>query len=84
MRATTDVWVQYGDHVDVTYIPLRTVPPIRGGSQQEYPAALHVHFGGFNLHGRPEDVLRLLCEAVAKGESAERGGAAAGEVVSDV
>jgi hypothetical protein len=71
MRTVTDVLVEYSDHVDVTYVPARVVAPVRGGPGQEYPATLHVHFGGLNFYGRPEEVLRLLCEAVAKAQHAE-------------
>jgi hypothetical protein len=74
MRTNTDVLVEYADRVDVTYAPMRIVAPVRGGSPQEYPATLHVHFGGLNFYGRPEDVMRLLCDALAKAQDAERTG----------
>lgn len=74
MRTVTDVLVEYADHVDVTYVPMRMVAPTRGEAVQRYPATLHIHFGGLNFYGRPEEVMRLLCEAVAKAQEAERAG----------
>lgn len=72
VRTMVEVLIESGGRVELTYIPKRIVTRPDGTQGVDYPAALHIHLGGVNLYGRPEEVLRFLYTALAKSEAAER------------